>query len=43
MYTGGTAGHPPTAKGPADIGVQENEIYTFVVAQRGGAATGGVP
>ena len=33
MYTEGTASRPPTAKGLADIGLQENEICTRVVAQ----------
>jgi hypothetical protein len=33
MYTEGTASRPPTAQGLADIGVQENEICTRVVAQ----------
>jgi hypothetical protein len=33
MYAEGTASRPPTAKGLADIGVQENEICTRVVAQ----------
>ena len=31
MYTEGTASRPPTAKGPLDIGVQENEIGARVV------------
>ena len=34
MYTEGTASRPPTAKGLADIGVQENEIGSRVVALR---------
>jgi len=34
MYTEGTASRPPTAKGLADIGVQENEICAHVVARR---------
>ena len=33
MYTEGTASRPPTAQGLADIGGQENEICTRVVAQ----------
>ena len=32
MYTEGTASRPPTAKGLADIGVQENEICNRDVA-----------
>jgi hypothetical protein len=38
MYAEGTASRPPTAKILADIGVQKNEIYTFVVAPDEGAA-----
>jgi hypothetical protein len=34
MYTERTASRPPTAKGLADIGVQENEICTRVVITR---------
>ncbi len=37
MYTEGTASRPPTAKGLADIGVQENEICSRVGAQGGKA------
>jgi hypothetical protein len=33
MYTEGRASRPPTAKGLADIGVQENEVCTRVVTQ----------
>src|SRR5208283_2957438 len=33
ICTEGTASRPPTAKGLADIGVQENEIGTCEVAQ----------
>ncbi len=32
-YTEGAASRPPTAQGLADIGVQENEISTRVIAQ----------
>ena len=34
MYAEGTASRPPTAKGLAAIGVQENEIGTRVVTIR---------
>jgi len=33
IYAEGTASRPPTAKGLADIGVQEDDICTRVVAQ----------
>jgi hypothetical protein len=33
MCTEGTASRPRTAKGPADIGVQENKVCTRVVTQ----------
>jgi hypothetical protein len=39
MYTEGAASRPRTAKGLADIGVQENKICTLGVAQGGRAAT----
>jgi hypothetical protein len=34
MYTEGTASRPPTAKGLSDIGLQEDEICSRVVALR---------